>query len=298
VRQAINEYYFADTNIKQKEIREISANIQFLNKEYYACIKELEYYIEDLTNEEVMMLLRAIYYQNIKDKQIEKLIEILNYREYNRVFCLEVIDFSILSGYLNQSKTFMKLLIEKEGENILILQNIIEKMLTIPNFAQIAESYFRRYKELRLNEDSSDTSYSYLEAMLEFRKKNYQVAKELFSKLFEKEKFKTNIEFLYNFGQIYFDTKNYQKSIKFYKYILKLKNKDINSLINIGHIYLINKKIDRAHYNLNEAYLIDEDRESNFALNYYLGRVYLKLKQFNKSLELFNQCIKISPRSI
>ncbi|WP_299524037.1 tetratricopeptide repeat protein [uncultured Lutibacter sp.] len=140
-----------------------------------------------------------------------------------------------------------------------------------------------------------------------YRKLNLE--KEAFDFYFKaldlSEKIKHNksiIIALNGIGNVFIDTKEYDKALHYFKrvYAFDLKSKNIEgqeySLSNIGEVYLYKKSYDSAYYYINKALILTKEykHKASEAIRYnLLGLLFQKKGDYKKSTEYYKEAIPL-----
>lgn len=103
-------------------------------------------------------------------------------------------------------------------------------------------------------------------------------------------------------GNVFIDTKEYDKALHYFKrvYTYDLKNENIRgqeySLSNIGEAYLYNKSYDSAYYYINKALALTKEHKhkQSEAIRYnLLGLLFQKKGDFQKSTEFYKKAVPL-----
>jgi len=103
-------------------------------------------------------------------------------------------------------------------------------------------------------------------------------------------------------GNVFIDTKEYDKALHYFKrvYEYDLKNENIRgqeySLSNIGEAYLYNKSYDSAYYYINKALTLTKEykHKQSEAIRYnLLGLLFQKKGDYQKSTEYYKEAIPL-----
>jgi superkiller protein 3 len=109
-------------------------------------------------------------------------------------------------------------------------------------------------------------------------------------KLYEKvlEDDRTNYDALTNLGVIYQQTGNEEKSLSFFKKVVRFHPKKARAFHNLGILYSLMNRIDDAVINLNKAAELDSTNPNSVR---QLGIIYLQNEMFSHAIETFQQAL-------
>jgi len=124
---------------------------------------------------------------------------------------------------------------------------------------------------------------------------DYEKAIKLISQLLENDSL--NIDLLYNRGDAYRFSRNYQKALADFKKIESLKpNISGQTLLRIGLIEKSMSKYEDAESTFEKLMIKSEEEENtneNWAANYHLGQIMYKQGEFRKAINYYNNAEEI-----
>ncbi|WP_159433936.1 tetratricopeptide repeat protein [Flavobacterium fontis] len=118
--------------------------------------------------------------------------------------------------------------------------------------------------------------------------KEPKMGTEILTKYVDAKKFESN-EMLIRLGQRYFITKEYDKSIFYYRESIKLNPKDVNAIIDLARIlYVFKNNSEEAKEELLKGL---ENNKNNILLLTYLASCYHNDNDINSAINIINQII-------
>lgn len=163
-------------------------------------------------------------------------------------------------------------------------------LLKLGRYQQAIEEY---EKAIILKKDFVDAYFNL--AFLYKKNKQYQKAITYYKKVIALEK-DNDLVYFY-LANIYKHTKKYQLAVKFYKKALTLKNQDNEIYIHLGSIYYALTEYKQAVLYYQKALKIQSKTMPVYAM-FNLAHSYERLKQYQKSLNIFNKINQLVPNSI
>tara|TARA_B100001142_G_scaffold316463_1_gene356278 strand:- start:675 stop:2081 length:1407 start_codon:yes stop_codon:yes gene_type:complete len=95
-----------------------------------------------------------------------------------------------------------------------------------------------------------------------------------------------------NLANFYLSLSDYSNAIKHYKKILEINPKNLESLSNLGISYLMSNKLDEALEEFQTAHSINAD---SFELMRLIGEIYYRKNETEKAIPFFEKSIDIEP---
>ncbi|VAW25923.1 hypothetical protein MNBD_BACTEROID04-1988, partial [hydrothermal vent metagenome] len=275
-----------------------------------------------------------------KNNHLTSLLLILLFLVLNPIYSQNSLNKRVIDSLFNELKvkpnTTLKVdnlisLYKKAVRAKIDNENIIDEAISISEkifyIKGLGESYNRKGLAARYNYDyeSSVTFHkralSYLNKTTDtllkikclnnlgvsYRKLNLE--KEAFDFYFQaldlSEKIKSEksiVIALSGIGNVFIDTKEYEKALHYFKrvYALDVKNKNIRgqeySLSNIGETYLYQKSFDSAYFYINKALMLTKKHKhkQSEAIRYnLLGLLFQKKGEYQKSTNFYKEAIPL-----
>ena len=144
------------------------------------------------------------------------------------------------------------------------------------------------FKLIKKEKKVDDVTVSYLCDLYDCLNESTEASRVL-TNYVDKKKFDSN-EIIITLAQRYFATKNYEKTIYYYKEYLKLNPKDVKAIIDVSRIIFSSRGSESGINNLKREL---EKNLNNIELLTCLSNFYYEIQEYQKSIDIENQIIKL-----